>query len=292
MLATAAYSGAPHLSALGCMDQLPRIETFFQFSAAVAGVLGLVYTIFGMFRVAQAIRLAAILLVASLSLFANSTWTYFAAIFIIATAITELEFLEKLAAIIRGSKEYFDYKKSQVPIDEAKAKAAAEASSSGALGTAALATGPEPTVLLPSGDAAGLGYAVEQLALTYLEQRLGAPIQRNVRFSTPRATVEFDGVIERSGGRSDTVVEVKFASEKTFEDASLNGAKALINRKDAFKDMTGRRTTGVLVVVVPDKKKVLGQVGLLKARVQGMSHTLQFEVVDFPDIGFTGPHAE
>jgi hypothetical protein len=274
------------------MDMLPHIESFFQLSAAVAGVVGLAYTVFGVFGLVRAVRLAAILLVASLALFANSTWTYFAAIFIIATAVTELEFLEKLAAIIRGSKEYFDYKKTQVPIDEAKAKAAADATASGALPAAAAQTKQEPRLLLPSGDASALGYAVEQLALTYMEQRLGSPIQRNVRFSTPRATVEFDGVIERAGGRSDTLIEVKLASARNLEETSIHGATGFLKRKEIFKDMTGRRTTGVLIIVVPDKKQVLSEVGTLKARIQEMSHTLQFELIDFRDIGFGGPQAQ
>ena len=57
-----------------------------------------------------ATRLFAIILVAALALFCNKIVTYFAALFIIATAVTELEFLQNLAAIIRGDKSYFDYK--------------------------------------------------------------------------------------------------------------------------------------------------------------------------------------
>jgi hypothetical protein len=60
---------------------------------------------------AHTLRLFAIFVVASLALLSNNVTTYFAAIFVIATAITELEFLQNLAAIIRGNKEYFDFKK-------------------------------------------------------------------------------------------------------------------------------------------------------------------------------------
>jgi len=60
------------------------------------------------------LKLLAIFLVASLALFANHASTYFIAIFVIATGVTELEFLQNLAAIIRGNKDYFDYKKNQL----------------------------------------------------------------------------------------------------------------------------------------------------------------------------------
>jgi hypothetical protein len=61
---------------------------------------------------AHATRLLSLFSVVALSLFANNPWTYFAAVFIIATAVTELEFLQNLAAIVRGDKHWFDYRKS------------------------------------------------------------------------------------------------------------------------------------------------------------------------------------
>ena len=53
-----------------------------------------------------------LLFVSAFCLFANNYWTYLISIFIIATTVTELSFLENLAAIFRGNKEYWDYKKS------------------------------------------------------------------------------------------------------------------------------------------------------------------------------------
>lgn len=58
-------------------------------------------------------RIFGLMFIFSISLFSNHWSTYFASIFIIATTITELEFLERLAAIIRGSKHYFDFKKAE-----------------------------------------------------------------------------------------------------------------------------------------------------------------------------------
>jgi len=57
----------------------------------------------------HSVRFSAIFGIAALSLFSNHWTTYFATLFIIATAVTQLDFLEKLAAIIRGDKNYFKY---------------------------------------------------------------------------------------------------------------------------------------------------------------------------------------
>lgn len=54
-------------------------------------------------------RFCGVMLVAALAMFNNSTGTYFASVFIIATVVTKLEFLENLAAIIRGFKPYFEH---------------------------------------------------------------------------------------------------------------------------------------------------------------------------------------
>jgi len=59
---------------------------------------------------AHALRLTAIMFVTAISLISNDFWNYFTALFIIATAVTEIEFLQNLAAIIRGDKNYFAYK--------------------------------------------------------------------------------------------------------------------------------------------------------------------------------------
>lgn len=57
----------------------------------------------------HSIRLCAIALIGALALFANNGFVYSVSVFIIATTITETEFLEKIAAILRDNKHYFDY---------------------------------------------------------------------------------------------------------------------------------------------------------------------------------------
>ncbi len=85
------------------------------FLQLLSGVLCVVATIFAFLSLlscfkSHALRLSAIMFVAALALFCNNAWDYFAALFIIATAVTEIEFLQNLAAIIRGDKNYFAYK--------------------------------------------------------------------------------------------------------------------------------------------------------------------------------------
>lgn len=86
--------------------------SFLQLLAGVLCIIGIIFAFLSLlssFR-SHALRLSAIILIVSLSLFCNNGWNYFAALFIIATAVTEIEFLQNLAAIIRGDKNYFAYK--------------------------------------------------------------------------------------------------------------------------------------------------------------------------------------
>lgn len=101
------------------------------FPEALGGLLLIVAIISAIFSLwpclrGHALRLLAIFIVASLALFANSPAAYFVAIFVIATAVTELEFLQNLAAIVRGNKDYFDYQKDVMSVKEKFANLASE----------------------------------------------------------------------------------------------------------------------------------------------------------------------
>ena len=76
------------------------------------------------------LKIIGLLLVCAFCLFANSPWIYFASIFIIATTVTELSFLQNLAAIIRGDKNYFDYMKATQGQTTKESAVAAEKSKS------------------------------------------------------------------------------------------------------------------------------------------------------------------
>lgn len=86
------------------------------FLELLGGVLAIVAIFAGLGSLKLSLRvhllkLLSIAFICSLALFSNSVTTYFVAIFVIATAVTELDFLQNLAAIIRGNDGYFNYKK-------------------------------------------------------------------------------------------------------------------------------------------------------------------------------------
>lgn len=86
-------------------------ESFRELLSAACFAIGAVFSFFSLSadKREHALRLSGLFLLSSVALFANNGWCYFAAVFIIATAVTRLQFLQNLAAIIRGSKEFFDY---------------------------------------------------------------------------------------------------------------------------------------------------------------------------------------
>lgn len=85
--------------------------SFIQALAGILSFIGIVFAFSSLFKKFRtlSIRLCAIMFIGVLALFSNHISTYFASIFIIATAVTELEFLQNLAAIIRGNKDYFNW---------------------------------------------------------------------------------------------------------------------------------------------------------------------------------------
>lgn len=75
--------------------------------AAVALLLTLVLVFFP--KKDLAVKLLGSLMVLSIMFGANNGWIYAVGIFIVATLVTELQFLEKLAALAWNRKEYWDY---------------------------------------------------------------------------------------------------------------------------------------------------------------------------------------
>ncbi|HYD60419.1 MAG TPA: hypothetical protein VEC35_08695 [Noviherbaspirillum sp.] len=102
--------------------------SFVEVLAGAVTVLAIFFVLLSLFPRIQshAVRLLALLFVVGLALIANHPSTYFAAIFVVATAVTELEFLQNLAAIIRGNKEYFQYKLETLSREQIERKVKAE----------------------------------------------------------------------------------------------------------------------------------------------------------------------
>ena len=83
------------------------------FTELLAGVLMLAALLVAMISLLKKdkkaiTKMAAILFIASLCLFSDNGWIYFVGVSIIATAVTELDFLQNIFATIRGDKEHFE----------------------------------------------------------------------------------------------------------------------------------------------------------------------------------------
>lgn len=99
------------------------------FLAQVFGVMGLGWMLVCSFISADSSRIKLIGsgLVLSLAFAANNVWTYALSIFIVATLVTELQFLEKLAAMFTNRDKYWDYLAQKSTPEQAQQKAAFEA---------------------------------------------------------------------------------------------------------------------------------------------------------------------
>jgi hypothetical protein len=154
----------------------------------------------------HATRLLAILMVAGLALFSNYWATYFAALFIVATAVTELEFLQNLAAILRGNKEYFQYKKEHLSREQVEKKVEKEQEQ--------LAKGeraPRPAAVEPPVNVRRI-VDFEREALRRMEIYFGEAIERNVRIAVGSRHFEFDGLIPSGVDdvKAERLIEVKY----------------------------------------------------------------------------------
>lgn len=266
------------------MTSIPAPESFLELVASILLAISFSLSLLSIILGERVFRMFVIALVGTLALYADHAAVYFAAIFIVATAVTELEFLEKLAAIIRGNKDYFDYQKERLSIEEAQSRSAQDA-----IDVLEEKT-PQPPVVA-SGEASAAGYAVEQLALSYLEKRLADTFERNVRFSASGVSVELDGFLQRSRGRPDILVEVKLLGPYGLREAALRFSKQAKLIQDRYERITRRRSTIRLLLVVPQRAAVGPDVSEVSGLVRDVSHTIQLDVVDFEDIGYSPPRS-
>ncbi|MHB2138320.1 hypothetical protein ACX64L_10255 [Pseudomonas monsensis] len=97
--------------------------------AQVFGIVGLVWMVVYSILSAESstVKLIGSGLVLSLAFAANNVWTYGLSIFIVATLVTELQFLEKLAAMFTNRDKYWDFLAQQSTPQQSKQKALLEA---------------------------------------------------------------------------------------------------------------------------------------------------------------------
>ncbi len=227
---------------------LQYLAVFFVGSSAICGFLSFVTK----FRT-HAARLSAVYIVAAISLVSNHWTTYLAAVFIIATAITELDFLQNLAAIIRGDKNYFDYKKSVFGREEAEKKVVRESQHV----QAAMLPHCSDTIA-ESIESCNVKYDPEiilnakQSALSKLEKQFCIRLERNVRLTLHDISVEIDGLLRESD--VDIVYEVRYLPSLETMKPFLFLAYGLEHIITSYQSITGRTAELNLVVVIPSAK--------------------------------------
>ena len=166
----------------------------------------------------HSLRLLALFFVAALSLFSNHWSTYFAGIFVIATAVTELEFLQNLAAIIRGNKDYFDYKKETLTSEQKQKKVQeeqAELNIQQAKQPPSVDLAPEKVATSANRESASnirQIIKIEDKALDKMEKYYNSKIERGVRVSRKGRHIEIDGLIPSAADDmvSEKIIEVKY----------------------------------------------------------------------------------
>ncbi len=140
------------------------------------------------------LKLIGVFLVVALSLVSNDGVNYFLAILVVATLVTELDFLQNIAAILRNSESYFIHKfQTQHEINEDIVKEADEIEKA--------IENDENTVTIEF-DGSNLtpiqfGLLTEDLTFRYLERRYKKDIRRYVLLTEgSKGRFEVDGIIE------------------------------------------------------------------------------------------------
>ncbi len=239
-------------------------DAYTNFIGTISLVVAVGFLLFSSFQddKSHTTKMFSIMVVVSLALFSSHVVTYFAAIFIVATAVTELEFLQNLAAIIRKDENYFKYKKEHPPLEESTGEAL-----DGSLESQFAEDQSEDPDTRRKIDlsqvkdmdrtrAMRLALEVEDRALNHLEKEVGK-IERAVGFSKHGVVVEFDGVAVNFQGKHQLIVEVKWKRVDEHPFATVMYSLRRFSEKvDKFTDITGESPDRYFVLVVNEKNSL------------------------------------
>lgn len=156
-------------------------------------------------------KVSGLLLLIAVSAFAENVWCYLAIVFIIGTTVTELEFLQNIAAIIRGNEAYFKHKKVFVPRKEIETEINREYQAAIESGDIKNDKNETDKIEFPLKRSSlthqQLYVIVEELAFRTIERKLGQTISRHVSYPEIGGFImRFDGVIETRS--KDIVLEI------------------------------------------------------------------------------------
>jgi hypothetical protein len=242
----------------------------------------------------HATKLFAIMTVVSLAFFSSHWGTYFAAIFIVATAVTELDFLQNLAAIISKDKNYFDYRKEALSKEQnikRKAEEIVEEEFKSTLKKDRLSpqnNNPEINLNnineLPRSAIMRMAFDVEDKVLNFLSQKHPV-LERGVRLSGGNESVEVDGLIsDRKGPKK--VFEIKWSrNARNIRMIIINEVRNAQRIRDKFKVITGSNPEYNLVIVVNEKDDIQKE-KWSKTLLRAEEESIVVSFVTLEEIGF------
>tara|TARA_R110000782_G_scaffold14060_5_gene42350 strand:- start:5042 stop:5761 length:720 start_codon:yes stop_codon:yes gene_type:complete len=235
-------------------------------------------------------------MVACLAIYSSHWATYFAAIFIIATAVTELEFLQNLAAIIRKNESYFKYKKEELSVEENRERNKFDAIKD----EIAVSEGDEKGQnLSPNSDKISrskmqdisrsdsikLSFEVESKAIEYLAKEYPR-IERGVRFKNDSQHVELDGLVQGEKGKGSKIFEIKWLRNEKHIHSLLWHAKNKskeIERK--YFSITGE-IPEMYVVLVSNFKYSLSEGSMSTFKTSADENGINVIFLTLSDLGF------
>ncbi len=232
-------------------------------------------------------KMGAVLLIAALALFSDHAAVYFAALFIVATAVTEIEFLQNLAAIVRGNSDYFKYKIEELGRKEQEEKAARDQRELGEAPPERGSNGADEKIAESKRRIENV-IAAEAAALDRMEDYFGAKIKRNVRVRSGQRGIELDGLIPSivDDVMSEKIIEVKYLrSPRTFG----NFASVFPRIEHLAREYTAiaKKIAKLHVVLVVEGDKSLSSADLdrLKAMIDRSDIAAGYSVFTTKDLG-------
>jgi hypothetical protein len=238
-------------------------------------------------------KLLALFVVAALSLFSNCSLTYFAGIFVIATAVTELEFLQNLAAIIRGNKEYFDYKKESLSSDqkhkkiEEEQKQLSEAESAEKKVEEKTIKTVRAKVIAPKLNVEKI-INIEEKALDKMEEYFNSKIERGVRISRKGKYIELDGLISSvvDDMVPEKIIEVKYLRNQNYFSTIKNIFPRIEHLARTYSQITNKiAKLHIVLVVEGDQELGEKQLQSLKQLIDSSNIAMGYSVFTTRQLG-------
>jgi hypothetical protein len=234
-------------------------KTFMEFVGGISFITAILFMVLSIKKGLRQYlhKISGLLLLIALSAYAENEWCYLAVVFIIGTTVTELDFLQNIAAIIRGSEAYFKYKKVFVPSEDLES-----------------AINEEYQAVIESGDKidnkmstdkidfplerssltnSQLYVIVEELAFRTLERKFGQTISRHVSYPEIGGHImQFDGVIETKS--KDILIEILVPPLSLLSDKYFRQKSTFFLHAHNYAHLVKKDVELVVYIVVDDIK--------------------------------------